>query len=133
MTDAKRITTFDDQGKENGFLIELEKDGPKTTSYLTCCKPGAMKGFHLHKRRTSNYICVRGEMTIITFGPHGKEEKVITKGDTMSLGTGIPIGLKNNGDEEGWLINFPTPPYDPEDKDEQIEYTERTARDLFGL
>ena len=32
---AKKVKTSDHQGKENGWLMELYKDGDKTTAYLT--------------------------------------------------------------------------------------------------
>ncbi len=132
MNTTKRVTTFDLDGNENGFLIELEKEGNKTSAYLTCCKPGAVKGYHLHKRRTSNYICVRGSMVVTTWERgKGKVMRSISKGESMSIGTDIPIGLQNIGTEEAWLINFPSPAYDPADKDEQVEYTEKTAQNFL--
>ncbi len=36
----------------------------------------------------------------------------------------IATGLENIGEEEGWLVNYPDPAYDPELKDEQVEYTQ---------
>jgi dTDP-4-dehydrorhamnose 3,5-epimerase-like enzyme len=36
----------------------------------------------------------------------------------------VATGLENIGDEEGWLVNYPDPPYDPELKDEQVEYSQ---------
>ena len=36
----------------------------------------------------------------------------------------VATGLENIGDEEAWLINYPDPPYDPDLKDEQVEYTQ---------
>ncbi len=46
IVDAKKVTTYDHGQKENGFLIELYKDGDKTTAYLTAATPGAFKGYH---------------------------------------------------------------------------------------
>ena len=36
----------------------------------------------------------------------------------------VATGLENIGDEEGWLINYPDPAYDPGLKDEQVEYSQ---------
>ena len=36
----------------------------------------------------------------------------------------VATGLENIGDEEGWLVNYPDPAYDPALKDEQVEYTQ---------
>ena len=38
--------------------------------------------------------------------------------------TGGPEQVNESPYEDGWLINFPDPPYDPELKDEQVEYTQ---------
>ena len=65
--EAKKITTKDLSGNENGFLIEMFKDGNKTVAYLTCAKPGAFKGYHLHKVRAARYVCIKGTMKVILY------------------------------------------------------------------
>ena len=32
--------------------------------------------------------------------------------------------VRQGRDEDGWLVNYPDPPYDPSLKDEQVEYTQ---------
>lgn len=126
--DAKKIVTKDPSGSENGFLIELLKDGDKTIAYLTAASPGAFKGYHLHRVRAARYICVKGKMKITLQRPGEKtrEEYILDAGKPKRLY--IPketaTGLQNIGEEEAWLINFPDPPYDPTLVDEQVEYTE---------
>ena len=61
---SPRSTT---RATENGWLIELYKDGEKTTAYLTAASPGAFKGYHLHRVRAARYVCVRGRMRIILY------------------------------------------------------------------
>lgn len=121
---AKRIKTFDLNKNENGFLIELSKDGDKTTSYLSCAFPGAFKGYHLHTVREANYVCVRGRLTVIMYTEEGRQEVKLMVGSKLHIPINVPTGLKNDGDEEAWIINFPNPPYDPTLKDEQVDYTE---------
>jgi dTDP-4-dehydrorhamnose 3,5-epimerase-like enzyme len=125
--DAKKVTTYDHSGQENGFLIELYKDGDKTTAYLTAAKPGAFKGYHLHRVRAARYVCVRGKMKIILYKPGTKEveEHILdsTKPQRLFIPKDIATGLENIGDEEAWLVNYPDPPYDPSLVDEQVEYT----------
>lgn len=132
---AKRVTTHDHDGKENGWLVELFKDGDKTTAYLTVAAPGAFKGYHLHRVRVARYVCVRGRMRIILYVPAkdaaGKhvwtrEEHLLEAAQPSRLFIPIDVatGLENIGDEEGWLVNYPDPPYDPSLKDEQVEYTQ---------
>jgi len=123
---AKKVTTFDLQGNENGFLIELFKDGDKTTAYLTCAKPGAFKGYHLHHVRAARYVCVKGKMKIIVY-IEGRREEYILDGSSPSrlfIPKNVPTGLENIGAEDAWLINYPDPPYDPSLVDEQIDFTQ---------
>ncbi|MBI2032938.1 MAG: WxcM-like domain-containing protein [Candidatus Levybacteria bacterium] len=123
---AKKVDTKDLEGNPNGFLIELFKDAEKTTLYLTAAKPGAFKGYHLHRVRGARYICIRGKMKIILYVDGKKEEHILTSNPPTRLyiPPNIATGLENIGDEEAWLINFPDPPYDPNLKDEQVDYTE---------
>lgn len=122
---AKRVTTYDHDGNENGWLIELYKDGRFTTAYLTAAKPGAFKGYHLHRVRAARYVCVRGRMRIILYVNGKREEHILDAREPSRLfiPANVATGLENIGDEEAWLINYPDPPYDPELRDEQVEYT----------
>jgi len=123
---AKKVTTYDHAGKENGWLIELYKDGDKTTAYLTAAAPGAFKGYHLHRIRAARYVCVRGRMKIILYVNGERQEHVLDAASPQRLfiPPNVATGLQNVGDEEAWLVNYPEPPYDPSLKDEQVEYSE---------
>lgn len=132
---AKRVTTYDHNHRENGWLVELYKDGAKTTAYLTAATPGAFKGYHLHRVRAARYVCVRGKMRIILYTRSNaadgsarwtREEHLLdaTKPERLFIPRNVATGLENIADEEGWLINYPDPPYDPDLKDEQVEYTQ---------
>ena len=131
---AKKVTTRDHGGDENGFLIELFKDGDKTEVYLTAAIPGAFKGYHLHRVRAARYMCVKGKMRIILYSQSRdggalkwvREEHILDAGEPKRLfiPKDVATGLENIGDQEAWLINYPDPPYDPDLKDEQVEYTQ---------
>lgn len=133
---AKKVTTFDLAGNENGFLIEMFKspDGHKTEVYLSAANPGAFKGYHLHRVRAARYICLRGRMRIILYVPDDssgkrvwvREEHILDAANPSRLyiPKDVATGLENIGDEVGWLVNYPDPPYDPDLKDEQVEYTQ---------
>lgn len=124
---AKKVKTYDVETKvENGFLIELFKDGEKTVAYLSGAKPGAFKGYHLHKVRAARYICLKGKMKIILYIDGKREEHILTPDNLTRLYIPpmTPTTLQNIGDEDGWLINYPDPPYDPELKDEQVDFTQ---------
>ena len=122
---AKKVTTYDADGNENGWLIELWKDGRKTTGYLTAAAVGAFKGYHLHRVRAARYVCLKGRMKIILYVNGVREEHLLDAAEPKRLyiPANVPTGLENIGDEEAWLVNYPDPAYDPELKDEQVEYT----------
>lgn len=129
--EAKRVITYDHDGNENGWLVELYKDGRRTTAYLTAAAPGAFKGYHLHRVRAARYVCVRGRMRIILYAAGQREEHVLDAAvpRRLFIPPNVATGLHNIGDEEAWLVNYPDPPYDPDLKDEQVEYTERELED----
>lgn len=130
--EAKKVTTFTAEREENGFLIELFKDkqtGEKTEVYLTAAKPGAFKGYHLHRVRAARYVALKGKMKITLYkpgDPGSKEEYILDAANPTRLfiPKDIATGLENVGDEEAWLVNYPDPAYDPALTDEQVEYTE---------
>ncbi|MBI4363246.1 MAG: WxcM-like domain-containing protein [Candidatus Doudnabacteria bacterium] len=129
---AKKMQTKDHSGKENGWLVEMfkSKDGSKTEVYLSTALPGAFKGYHLHRVRAARYVCLKGKMRIITYEREGnkwvRSENILDASvpQRLFIPKNVATGLENIGDEEGWLINYPDPPYDPELKDEQVEYTQ---------
>lgn len=127
---AKKVTTKDASGSENGFLIELFKDGDKTEVYMSAALPGAFKGYHLHRVRAARYVCLKGKMKIITYeqenGQWLRSEHILDAAEPSRLF--IPkdtaTGLENIGNEEGWLVNYPLPAYDPSLTGEQVEYNQ---------
>lgn len=130
---AKKVPTRDYTGNENGFLIELFKDketGKKTDIYLSTALPGAFKGYHLHRVRGARYVCLKGVMKIITYERENdawvRSEHILDsqKPERLFIPKDVATGLQNIGTEEGWLVNYPDPAYDPDLKDEQVEYTE---------
>jgi dTDP-4-dehydrorhamnose 3,5-epimerase-like enzyme len=123
---ATKVVTYDHAGNPNGWLVELYKDGNKTTAYLTAATPGAFKGYHLHRIRAARYVCVRGRMKIILYVNGTRQEHLLDAAvpQRLFIPPNVATGLQNVGEEEAWLINYPDPPYDPDLKDEQVEYTE---------
>lgn len=123
---CKTVTTYaSDTKEENGYLVELFKDGDKTVSYLTVAKPGAFKGYHLHRVRESRYVCLKGKVKITVVDGQEKVEHILdaSNPERLFLPTNVYIGIENIGDEEVWLINFPNPAYDPSLQDEQLDKT----------
>lgn len=130
---AKKVMTKDHSGAENGFLIEMFKDkltGERTEVYLSAALPGAFKGYHLHRVRAARYVCLKGKMKIITYEREGnswvRSEHILDAStpSRLFIPKDVATGLENIGTEEGWLVNYPDPSYDPALKDEQVEYTQ---------
>ncbi len=133
LEEAKKVTTYDPSRQENGWLMELFKDkesNQKTEVYLSTAFPGAFKGYHLHRVRAARYVCLKGRMKIITYERENdvwvRTERILDSSQPQRLfiPKDVATGLENVGDEEGWLVNYPDPAYDPELKDEQVEYTQ---------
>jgi len=122
---AKQVDTFDVGQNKNGFLTELFKDGKHTVVYLSAATPGAFKGYHYHQVRAARYVCVKGKMKIIMYKNKVRQEVVLDASNPTRLfiPKQVATGLENIGDEEAWLINYPDPAYDPDLKDEQLEFT----------
>lgn len=127
LEDTKKVETYDLEKNVNGSLTELYKDGEKTVAYLTTLRPGMFKGYHLHRVRAARYVILKGKMKIFLYQPgtKNKEEYVLdaVSPKRLFIPKDIATGLLNIGDDEAWLINYPDPPYDPNLKDEQVEYT----------
>jgi dTDP-4-dehydrorhamnose 3,5-epimerase-like enzyme len=124
--ECRQIPTRGSDGANNGRVIELWKEGKKTTAYVTVTAPGQMKGFHLHQRRTCRFVPVRGRLTVILVSRGSKTNITLDSAHPQRLivPPGICIGLKNTEKEEAWLLNLPIPAYDPDDDTEQLELSE---------
>jgi dTDP-4-dehydrorhamnose 3,5-epimerase-like enzyme len=129
---AKKVNTYDVDGKPNGWLMELFKDketGQKTEAYLTAALPGAFKGYHLHRVRAARYVAIKGKMKITCYefrdGKWQPTEFILSADNPQRLliPKNVATGLENIDTEEALLINYPDPAYDPSLKDEQVEYT----------
>jgi len=92
--------------------------------YLSAAKPGAFKGYHLHKIRAARYVCLKGTMKIILYVNGKREEHILKLGDRLYIPKNTPTGLANIGSEEAWLINYPDPAYDPSLVGEQVDFTQ---------
>jgi len=122
---CKKVHTVDARGTPNGFLVELFLEDGKTLLYLTGSYPKAFKGYHLHTVRSSHYVCLKGVMKITVVEGRAKVEHTLSaeSPERLFIPTNVWIGLENIGEEEAWLVNFPSPPYDPQLRNEQQEKT----------
>ena len=63
----KEVVTYNERKNKNGRLVELLKDGEKTLVYLTTILPREFKGYHLHRIREANYVCVKGIVKVTMY------------------------------------------------------------------
>lgn len=123
---ARKIKTFTLDGEENGFLVELHKEGDKTVSYLTTVKKGMFKGYHLHRTKSARYVCIKGKVNVILY-KHKKREEYILDAihpTRLFIPNNVATGILNIGKEDSWIINYPDSPFDPNMQGEQVEYKE---------
>ncbi len=133
LSDCKRVTTYALDGKVNGYLVELAKQGEKTTAYLTVTSPGSFKGYHMHLRRTGNFVVLRGKVKIILVDGGQKKEFILEElnHQRITIPVGVYTGIQNIGETEAWMLNFPQPAYDPNDKGEQQEMSQAEVDQLL--
>ncbi|MBI4055715.1 MAG: dTDP-4-dehydrorhamnose 3,5-epimerase family protein [Elusimicrobia bacterium] len=117
---------------ERGRLMELlRSDWPEFIEfgqcYLTTAYPGAVKGWHYHKKQTDNFLCIRGMMKLVLYDPR-KKSKTFRRTNEFFIGDHNPClvqippwvyhGIKCIGPEEAIIVNLPTALYDYHDPDE---------------
>ncbi|MEM5855327.1 MAG: dTDP-4-dehydrorhamnose 3,5-epimerase family protein [Candidatus Aenigmatarchaeota archaeon] len=95
--------------------------------YVTTTLPGVVKAWHLHKKQWDNVCCIKGVIKLVLFDCR---EKSKTKGEINEFFVGeynpclimIPPkvyhGWKCVSQEEAFVINIPTEPYNKKKPDE---------------
>lgn len=124
----KKVETSGPYGSKNGWLLELYKDEDKTLVYMVTLNAFTFKGYHLHRAITARWVCIKGSVKVTTYEWKDSQwiltETILNEGDALSIPPNMPTGIENLTDGEGWLINYPDPPYNPDMLDEQVGYTE---------
>ena len=94
--------------------------------YLSCIYPGIVKGWHLHKRQTQNYVCIKGNIKLVLFdmresSPTFNNLQEIVIGELNYVRVTIPVGICNGyistGGAEAWVINVSDLEHDPTEMD----------------
>ena len=66
--------------------------------YLNSVNPGEIKGPHIHKNRTSYFLCLNGKMVIVVQDTDGKYHEIetdSTEAKLISVSNGIPAAIVN--------------------------------------
>jgi dTDP-4-dehydrorhamnose 3,5-epimerase-like enzyme len=124
-----RITTKDDRGAPNGFLVPIynvndafpEVERRPHQVYLTVCAPGARKGPHLHQKRWGYFTCIKGNARIVVRTADGYESAWTGEAHayaTIEVPAGMPAMIENPGAEDAYVLNMPSPAWRADDTDE---------------
>jgi dTDP-4-dehydrorhamnose 3,5-epimerase len=117
---------------ERGFLMEMLRSDDDIFKkfgqvYLSVAYPGAVKGWHYHKKQTDNFTVVKGMLKVVLYDQR-EGSKTYGEVNEFFVGEKNPMlivippmvvhGVKAVGSEPGYLVNCPTEPYNHSDPDE---------------
>lgn len=115
----------DDRGKI--MHIMKSSDGQFTTFgevYCSTVYPGIVKGWHMHKKMTLNYVVLKGNIKFVLYDDRPEsstyqELQEIVIGENQYVMVTVPPnvwnGFKGIGNEEAFVINFTDIPHDPDE------------------
>lgn len=92
--------------------------------YCSTIYPGIVKGWHMHKKMTLNYVVLKGNIKFVLYDdrPESKTYQQIQEiiiGETQYVMVTVPPfvwnGFKGIGLEEAFVINFTDIPHDQEE------------------
>lgn len=92
--------------------------------YCSTIYPGVIKGWHMHKKMTLNYIVLKGNIKFVLYDDRPdsgtyQEIQEIFIGENQYLMVTVPPyvwnGFKSVGTEEAFVINFTDISHDPDE------------------
>lgn len=122
------VKTRDLSSKENGWLMEIasSRDGwskflDNSQVYLSTVLPGKKKGWHLHHKKENQLTCIRGRVILGVKQGEKIEEREMNADQpvTVRIAPNVPLCFYNPGDEPAYILNLCSPPYDPEDREQE--------------
>jgi dTDP-4-dehydrorhamnose 3,5-epimerase len=130
---------FDERGKIM-HMLRVDSEGFESFGeiYFSEVYPGAIKGWHIHKRMTLNYAVPRGHIKLVLYDDR---EGSVTRGELQELFLGpdnyclvtIPPmvwnGFKGLGDEMALVANCSTIPHDATEIDRLDPFDRRIPYD----
>lgn len=121
----KPIPTKAADGTPNGFVLPIwnstQSDYTPKQIYATTVLPGCSKGPHLHNKRMGMFICVRGDVKIITrtWGTYAEHLTGEAAGfNIVRVPAGMAALIVNVGEVEAIVLNMPNPAWTMEDPDD---------------
>ena len=131
MIDGVKVTPLrqilDERGKIMHMLrCDVEGFQGFGEIYFSCVYPGAIKGWHIHKRMTLNYAVPHGNIKFVLYDnrsdspTRGEVQEIFLGPDNYCLVTVPPMiwnGFKGIGAETAIVANCASIPHDPEEID----------------
>ncbi|HEX2026109.1 MAG TPA: dTDP-4-dehydrorhamnose 3,5-epimerase family protein [Actinomycetota bacterium] len=117
---------------ERGRLMEILRNDDEGFErfgqvYLSTTRPGVVKGWHLHRVQVDLVTCVKGMIKLAMYDAREGSPTVglvreVFIGDhnpqLVKIPAGVYHGWKCISDEEAYVINVPSEPYNRESPDE---------------
>lgn len=142
MINGVKITPLKQILDERGKVMHMLKSDAEAFHgfgeiYFSCVYPGAIKGWHIHKRMTLNYAVPHGNIKFVLYDDRagsptkGQLQELFLGPDNYLLVTVPPLvwnGFKGIGTEMAIVANCASIPHDPEEMsrldpfDESIPY-----------
>jgi len=132
MIDGVRTKVLKVIADERGWLMEGLRSDDEIFDrfgqmYLSATYPGAVKGWHLHRRQVDNFVCVSGMIKLVVYdgrekSPTRGEINEFFLGDRGPLLVQVPAGAHHGwkcvSETTAFVINCPTEVYDYASPDE---------------
>jgi dTDP-4-dehydrorhamnose 3,5-epimerase len=115
----------DDRGKIMHILKSTDEQFTTFGEvYCSTVYPGVVKGWHLHKKMTLNYVVLKGNIKFVLYDDRHesatyKQLQEIIIGENQYVIVTVPPnvwnGFKGLGTEEAFVVNFTNLPHDPDE------------------
>jgi len=129
MIEGVKVTPLRQIPDERGKIMHmLRSDAPGFAGfgeiYFSCVYPGAIKGWHIHKRMTLNYAVPVGNVKFVLYDDRagsttrGEVQELFLGADTYNLVTVPPMvwnGFKGIGTEMAIVANCASLAHDPDE------------------
>jgi dTDP-4-dehydrorhamnose 3,5-epimerase len=129
MIEGVQITSRKIIPDERGKIMHIMKSSDDQYNafgevYCSTVYPGIVKGWHMHKKMTLNYVVLKGNIKFVLYDNRQdsatyKEIQEIIIGENQYVLVTVPPfvwnGFKGIGTEEAFVINLTDIPHDPEE------------------
>ena len=123
---CKLLKTYNSDGKQNGWLLEMMSEGDGWTEnlrgqiYLTLAAPKNYKGYHTHAEAMNHFACLKGKIKLVIY-TNRKKKREVEMGDRefkiMKVFPGEAHCMINDGTEEARVLTYRYPQWSEENQD----------------